>query len=294
MSLKDSLILVLLAAIWGGSFLFMRVAVPEFGVMALIFLRVGIAALILLPLLFLKKQAPALRENLLPALGVGVINSAIPFCLIAYSLYSLSSGFASILNATTPIATALIGLLWIGDKLSPTKFVGMAIGVVGVAVLAWDKLSLASEDTVQVAIAIGSGVLATFFYAWSAIYTKLRLSGINSLALATGSQLGGSLVLLPLAYIFWPQQSPSVEAWLSAISLAALCSAFAYLLFFRLIADIGPARATTVTFIVPVFGMMWGALLLEEKLSTMMLTASGIILFGTCLATGILSRNKEK
>jgi len=287
--LRDILILLFLAALWGGSFLFMRVAVPEFGVMALIFLRVGIAALILLPLLLIKKQTQALRDNLIPALAVGVINSAIPFCLIAYSLHTLSTGFASILNATTPIATAIVGLLWIGERLSPLKALGMGIGIAGVVILAWDKLAIPSQNNTAVMLAIAAGVLATFFYAWSAIYTKRRLQGVNPLALATGSQLGGSIVLLPLAWVYWPSSSPSIEAWGSAIALAAFCSALAYLLFFRLIESIGPTRATMVTFIVPVFGMFWGGLILAEQASTMMLLACGIILAGTGLATGVLT-----
>lgn len=292
MALNDLLRLVFLASIWGGSFLFMRVAVPEFGVAPLIFLRVGIAAAVLWPLLVMRGKWPALRECFGPALLNGVLNSAIPFCLIAYALITLSSGFSSILNATTPIATALVGLLWLGDRMSLLKSLGMLIGVAGVTLLAWDKLAVADGSHGQVLKAIAAGIGATVFYAISAVYTKQRLAGRDSLALSAGSQLGASLVLAPLAYFYWPEVNPGQVAWFSAVALAVVCSALAYLFFFALIENIGPARATTVTFIVPVFGMFWGTMFLAETVTTMMVVACAIILAGTALATGLLFGNK--
>jgi len=293
LSFADTLKLVFLASIWGASFLFMRVAVPEFGVAPLIFLRVGIAALVLLPLLFIRKKTALLKDCLGPSLLNGLLNSAIPFSLIAYSVVTLSSGFASILNATTPIATALVGLFWLGDRLSPLKSLGMLIGVLGVTILAGDKLSISSDNTDDVAKAIGAGILATVFYAMSAVFTKQKLAGRDSLALSTGAQLGATIALLPLAVWFWPEVNPGILAWGSATALALICTAFAYLMFFQLIESIGPTRATTVTFIVPIFGMFWGAVLLEEDISAMMLVACGVTLLGTGLATGILSRQQK-
>lgn len=293
MSFKDSIMLVLLAAIWGGSFLFMRYSVPEFGVAPLIFLRVGLAALFLLPLLIWQGKSAELKRVWLPSFVNGWSNSAIPFCLIAYSLLTLSSGFASILNAVTPIATAVVGFLWLREGMSWLKTLGMLIGIAGVTLLAWNKLYVSQEDTWQVALAIGAGILATLFYAISAIFTKRYLSGVDSMVLSTGSMLGASILLLPLAILYWPEHSVSLLSWLAAIALAIICSALAYLMFFRLIHTVGPARATTVTFIVPVFGMLWGATLLNEEVSLTMLLASAITLFGTGLATGVLGGKKE-
>ncbi|WP_299775740.1 DMT family transporter [uncultured Pseudoteredinibacter sp.] len=295
MSFKDSVMLVLLAAIWGGSFLFMRYAVPEFGVAPLIFLRVGLAALFLLPLLLWQGKLAGLKKVWHLSFINGWANSAIPFCLIAYSLLTLSSGFASILNAVTPIATAIVGLIWLGERMPLLKSIGMLIGIAGVTLLAWNKLYVSQDDTVQVALAIAAGVVATLFYAISAIFTKRYLNGVDSMVLSTGSMLGASLLLLPLALIYWPDQSPSMLSWLAAIALAIVCSALAYLMFFRLIHTVGPARATTVTFIVPVFGMLWGATLLNEEVSMFMLLASAVTLLGTGLATGVISgRGTEK
>lgn len=288
-SFKDSVMLVLLAAIWGGSFLFMRYSVPEFGVAPLIFLRVGLAALFLLPLLLWQGKLAGLKKVWHLSFINGWTNSAIPFCLIAYSLLTLSSGFASILNAVTPIATAIVGLVWLGERMPRLKSIGMLIGIAGVTLLAWNKLYVSQDDTVQVALAIAAGVVATLFYAISAIFTKRYLNGVDSMVLSTGSMLGASLLLLPLALIYWPDQSPSMLSWLSAIALAIVCSALAYLMFFRLIHTVGPARATTVTFIVPVFGMLWGATLLNEEVSMFMLLASAVTLLGTGLATGVIS-----
>ncbi|WP_299973178.1 DMT family transporter [uncultured Pseudoteredinibacter sp.] len=294
MSFKDSVMLVLLAAIWGGSFLFMRYAVPEFGVAPLIFLRVGLAALFLLPLLLWQGKWAGLKKVWHLSFINGWANSAIPFCLIAYSLLTLSSGFASILNAVTPIATAIVGLIWLGERMPLLKSMGMLIGIAGVTLLAWNKLYVSQEDTVQVALAIAAGVVATLFYAISAIFTKRYLNGVDSMVLSTGSMLGASLLLLPLALIYWPDQPPSLLSWLSAIALAIVCSALAYLMFFRLIHTVGPARATTVTFIVPVFGMLWGATLLNEEVSLFMLLASAVTLLGTGLATGVISGRGAK
>jgi len=288
-SFKDSVMLVLLAAIWGGSFLFMRYSVPEFGVAPLIFLRVALAALFLLPLLLWQGKLAGLKKVWHLSFINGWANSAIPFCLIAYSLLTLSSGFASILNAVTPIATAIVGLVWLGERMPRLKSIGMLIGIAGVTLLAWNKLYVSQDDTVQVALAIAAGVVATLFYAISAIFTKRYLNGVDSMVLSTGSMLGASLLLLPLALIYWPDQSPSMLSWLSAIALAIVCSALAYLMFFRLIHTVGPARATTVTFIVPVFGMLWGATLLNEEVSMFMLLASAVTLLGTGLATGVIS-----
>lgn len=288
MSFKDSVMLMLLAAIWGGSFLFMRYAVPEFGVAPLIFLRVGIAALFLLPILIWQGKCLELKRVWKLSFINGCANSAIPFCLIAYALLTLSSGFASILNAVTPIATAVVGFVWLQERMSAMKTFGMFIGIAGVTLLAWNKLYVSQEDTLQVAIAIAAGIVATLFYAISAIFTKRYLTGVDSMVLSTGSMLGASLLLLPLAWIYWPAESPSLLSWISAIALAIICSALAYLMFFRLIHTVGPARATTVTFIVPVFGMLWGATLMAEEVTATMLIASAITLFGTSLATGVL------
>lgn len=293
MSFKDSVMLVILAAIWGGSFLFMRYAVPEFGVAPLIFLRVGIAALFLLPILVWQGKSLELKRVWKLSFVNGWANSAIPFCLIAYALLTLSSGFASILNAVTPIATAVVGFVWLHERMSAMKTLGMLIGIAGVTLLAWNKLYVSQEDTLQVAIAIAAGIVATLFYAKSAIFTKRYLTGVDSMVLSTGSMLGASLLLLPLAWVYWPTQNPSLLSWVSAIALAIVCSALAYLMFFRLIHTVGPARATTVTFIVPVFGMLWGATLLAEEVSVTMLVASAITLFGTSLATGVLGSKQE-
>ncbi|MBB6522488.1 EamA family transporter [Pseudoteredinibacter isoporae] len=294
MSFKDSVMLVLLAAIWGGSFLFMRYAVPELGVAPLIFLRVGLAALFLLPILLWQGKGAELKRVWVPSFVNGWTNSAIPFCLIAYSLLTLSSGFASILNAVTPIATAVVGFLWLRESMSWIKTLGMLIGIAGVTLLAWNKLYVSQDDTWQVALAIGAGILATLFYAISAIFTKRYLSGVDSMVLSTGSMLGATVVLLPLAILYWPENPISLLSWLAAIALAIICSALAYLMFFRLIHTVGPARATTVTFIVPVFGMLWGATLLNEEVSLTMLVASAITLFGTGLATGLLGSKQER
>ena len=285
----DQIELVVLAALWGASFLFMRATVGEFGPIPLIAIRVLLAALFLLPILIVRGKWPDLKRNLGPSLFMGVLNSAIPFTLIAYSTIYVTAGFASVLNALTPIFAIVIGFLWFRDGFSRLRLFGMLIALTGVFVLVWDKLSFKVGG---VASAIAAGVLAALFYAIAANYSRAKLKGVDALVLATGSQLGASIVLVPLAHYWWPSEMPSSSAWLNALALAVACTGLAYILYFRLLENIGAERATTVTFLVPVFGIFWGATLLHEAITFQIVSATTIILAGTVLATNVLKLEK--
>lgn len=282
---RDLFDLILLAALWGASFLFMRVTVAEFGAIPLIAVRVTIAAIFLMPFVVWQKRQNQIREHALKITIVGILNSAIPFSLIAFSTLYLTAGFASILNAVTPIFTAMIGFFWFSQRLSKLAVFGLFIGLVGVVMLVWDKVGFADENT---SMAISAGLLAAVCYAIAANFSKQHLVGINPLALSAGSLIGAGLFLLPLAIYFWPQQMPSTSSWINLLVLAIACTGFAYILYFRLIERTGPANATTVTFLMPLFGMLWGGLFLNETVSVETLIACGVILLGTGLATGII------
>jgi len=289
MNPRDAVELLTLAALWGASFLFMRLGAAEFGPLALSALRVGLATLALLPLLLWQGQGALLRVHWGPIAVVGIVNSALPFVLFSIAALAINAGLSSIFNATAPLWGALIAWLWLGDRLTRVRAAGLAIGFSGVLWLAWDKASLKpGEHGVSAAVAIGACLAATLCYGFGANYAKRRLDGVPPLAVATGSQLAASVVLLPPALWLWPSQPPSATAWSSVVGLALLCTALAYLLYFRLIAHLGAARAITVTFLIPVFGLIWGALFLGESLTPVMVLGCAVILLGTALSSGVL------
>lgn len=280
---------VLLAAIWGSSFLFMRVAVVEFGALPTAAVRVLVASLFLLPLLWWRGLGAQLRQHWKAILVIGLLNSGIPFALFAFALLSITTGLSAILNATVPLFGALVAWVWLNDRPSGSRTLGLAIGFLGVAMLAWDKASFRPDAS---GIAPGWAVLAclgaTTCYAIAASATKRYLTGLPPLVTATGSQIGATLGLAVPALWLWPAQVPSGQAWLAVAVVGVLCTGVAYILYFRLIEQAGPARALAVTFAVPVFAVLYGALFLGEAVTPWMLLCGGIIVCGTALSTGLL------
>jgi drug/metabolite transporter (DMT)-like permease len=274
-----------LAALWGGSFLFMRMGAAEFGPVALAAVRVIGAALCLLPLLHARGQMRVLRAHWRPIFIVGICNSALPFLCFSYAALSITAGLSSIFNAATPLFGAVIAWWWLKDRLTPSRIAGLAIGFVGVLWLAWDKASFKPGGSGWAVVAC---LAATFLYGLSASFTKKHLAGVAPLAVATGSQLSAALALALPALVWWPATTPSTSAWVAAGLLAVLCTAVAYVMFFRLIAHIGPANAIAVTFLIPLFAVLWGWLFLAEGLTPAMVFGCAAILLGTGLATGLL------
>ena len=287
MKAKDLLDLVLLAAVWGASFLFMRMGAPDFGPVALVQLRMLIAALFLLPILYLQFGISELGPDWQKLTVLGLLNSAIPFLLLTYATLFVTAGFSSVINATAPLWGALIAWLWLAEKLQPTGVVGVLLGFVGVAVLAGDKDSLAVPgSTLAVAAAVGGA----FFYGIGANYAKRYTRHLNSLSIATGSMLYPAALLAPFAIWFWPETNPSTTAWVAVIAMGIASTGFAYILYFRLIANVGPAKAITVAYLIPVFAVFWGALVINERITVLMIVGCVIIFAGTALVTGMLPR----
>ena len=241
--------------------------------------------MLLLPLLLWRGQWQALRQHWRPIFLVGVTNSALPFVCFAYAALSLNAGLMAIFNAATPLFAAVIAWWWLKDRLTPMRIAGLVIGFIGVAWLAWDKASFKPGGSGWAVVAC---LLASLLYGFSANFTKRRLNGVAPLAVAAGSQLGASLFLLAPAIWLWPSQPPSSTAWLMAAALAFACTGLAYLMFFRLIANVGPSNAITVTFLVPLFAVLWGRLFLGEVLTAAMGIGCLVILLGTGLTTGVL------
>jgi drug/metabolite transporter (DMT)-like permease len=291
MRAADLIELLALAALWGASFLFMRLGASEFGPVALAGVRVAGAALLLVPLLQLRGQFGELRRHWRPIFLVGVTNSALPFLCFGYAALSITAGLASIFNAATPLFGAAVAWLWWRERLPPLRLAGLAIGFAGVSWLVLSKTGgAASFKAGGSGWAIVACLAATLLYGISANYTQQRLSGVAPLAVAAGSQLAATLVLVLPAWWWWPAVAPTAQAWAVASLLALLCTGVAYLLFFRLIAHVGPANAITVTFLIPVFAVLWGGLWLGESVTPAMTIGCFVIVLGTALSTGWLER----
>lgn len=288
---KSSWILdfVLLAAIWGSSFMFMQVAAMELGAVSAAGMRVCVGFLFLFPILLLKGQGRALKDHWKSTCAIGTINSAVPFVCFTYAALSISTGLSSLLNATVPLFGAIVAWLWLKDRPNGTRIAGLLIGFVGVALLAWDKVTLQPNAAGNSsALAVLACLLACVCYGLAASASKVYLKGVPSLVSATGSQLGAAAVLLPLSLFVWPDHSVSLRAWAAVIALGVLCSGVAYILYFRIIERAGPAKALSVTFAIPVFAIFYGVTLLGETFTAHMALSGAVIVLGTALSTGLV------
>ncbi len=288
MKKRDLLELVSLAALWGASFLFMRLGAAEFGPAALAFVRVAAASVLLLPFLAYRQQMPALRQHWRTILVVGITNSALPFMCFNYAALHINAGLSAVFNATSPLFGALFAWLWLKDRLDAPRIAGLLIGFGGVLWLVWDRAGLNTGSTGDAVPAIVACLAATVLYGFSASFTKRYLTGVPPMAVAAGSQAGAALCLAVPAFVWWPAQMPDAQAWGYALVLAVACTALAYLLYFRLIANVGPANAISVTFLIPVFAVVWGGIFLGEKVDLTMALGCAVILLGTSLVTGVL------
>jgi drug/metabolite transporter (DMT)-like permease len=272
------LLLVTLAALWGGSFVFMRVAVPALGAVPLAYVRVSIAAVVLLAIAFAQRRIPPFRTRWRDLAVVGVVNSAIPFSLFCYAEQYLSASAGAVLNATSPFFVAIAGALWLAQPVTKTKVVGIALGIVGVIVLVGLQPGATSD---QVLVAVAACLVAAVCYALAGVYTKRALSDVPRHAIACASQVFAALALMPLLpFTTIPGPlTPVVVA--NVLALAIGSTAIAYLIYFKLIADVGPQRALTVTFLIPLFGVLWGALFLGEPLTQNLLVGGALVVAGT-------------
>ncbi len=286
---KPLIELPLLAAIWGASFIFMKIGGPDFGPFLFMAMRTLVASLFLLPLVYLKKQQSALIGYSQKIFIVGLLNTAIPFVLFGWATLSLSAGNTAVLNGTTPMFGAIIAYFWLKDKLSLSAIIGICIGFLGVYFLMFDKITTNTGNVILPTLAV---MLAAFCYGLSANYTKKYLQGISPLALAAGSQISATLVLLPISMFFLPSAIPSNSSIMAVIALGIMCTGIAYIMFFRLIATIGPAKTISVTYLIPIFGIIWGVIFLDESVTFWTFVGGGLIFTGVALTTGVLNKRK--
>lgn len=273
--------LLTLAAIWGASFMFMRISAPAFGPVALVELRVVIGALVLMPFVWATLRATDLKPYLGRLLLLGALNTALPFALFAYASLTLPAAATSILNGTMPLWGFAIAAMFGLEPLSTWRFIGLVLGVAGITLVTGDPQLSGTPEALR---ALGAGLLASFLYGIAANYAKVKLKDLPSTVVAVGGQVGAAVVLLPALPFLWPTAMPSAGAWAAALMLAVLCTGIAYALYFKLISAVGAAKAMTVAFLIPVFGMLWGFVFLHETITARMLIGCAVVLVGTALS----------
>jgi drug/metabolite transporter (DMT)-like permease len=271
----DAARLVLLAAIWGASFLFVRIAAPVIGPVATADLRMLIAGAALLAYYAVTGFDAQWRLRWRQYLAIGVLNSAVPFLLYAYAALELSVGLLAVLNATSPMWAALLGIVALREALTKRRLAGLIVGMAGVAIVCGPEAS-----TRWLSIAAGLG--AALCYALTGIALKRWGHGAPARGMAVGTQLTGGLLLLPLLAIA-PPGNIALGVAGAMLALGVVCGALAYVLYFRLVADIGATGALTVTYLIPLFGILWGALALGEALTAARVLGAIVVTLGTVL-----------
>jgi len=279
--------LVLLGAIWGGSFALIALAVPAFGPVALMALRVGLASLFLAAVGLALGHRLGFARHARHYAFVGLVNSAIPFVLLALAAQHLPASLLAVFNSLAPTFAALLLTLWLGEPVAPRARLGLLLGFLGVVALVAEALLAASLDRTPgiLAAAVAAGLLAPFLYGVCGVYLRRHAErSPPAFANAWGSMIAASAALAPAAFILPPAAIPDAVAWGAAGLLGIVCTGVAYLLNFRLIADLGPVRTMTVTFLIPLFGALWSVLLLGERLGPGLLLGTPLVLAGTALA----------
>ena len=280
----DAIRLATLASLWGGSFLFMRIAAPELGAAWVAFGRVLIAAALLLSYAKIRSVDLQFRRFYKEYIVIGFFQSALPFFLFATAETKISAGLGSILNATSPLFGLIIGMMIGDEKVRFDRILGIFVGIAGVAVLV--RFDVGVFDMAIIG-AIACCLGAALSYGISSNYTRRYVNGAPALGMAAFSQTAAVMWLLPLAILYPPSGVISSSAIIAVSLLGVLATGIAFLLFFRLVVDVGPVVSLTVTFLVPITGFMWGALFLQEKITLVTVIGGVIVLLGTALTIGI-------
>ncbi len=289
---RDVIELLLLSVLWGGAYLFTRAAVPAFGPAPLVSMRLGIAALILLPIVLVRGGGPQLRANPYALFMVGVPFTALPFMLMTWGALHITAGLSAVLNATAPMFAALVAHFVLKERLGTWRASGLVLGFVGVLVLmSSGNVSLkTAEGPLAVLAVLGTAMI------WSvgASYTRRRMTGIDPMVTTAGSLALASLVLLPWAWATWPSTPPSARAWAEMAFLGLFSSGLGMWMYFRLLGRIGAVRAMSVTFLSPLVAMVSGALYLDEALTLQMVAGCAVVLLGTAMSLGLIGRSEVK
>lgn len=280
MRIADVVRLLVLAAIWGASFLFVRIAVPSLGAAWLTELRAGIAALAMLVYARAVGFDFDVRRNLHAYLVIGVFSTALPWSMFAYAGHYINASYLSILNASSPWFGAICGALWLGEPLTPRMALGFALGVAGVALMVgFGPIEVTPNVIFSAALCLGGAAC----YAIAGTYMKKRATGVSPFAVSAGSLLAATLMLLPFLPDVPPAAAFTWKVWVAVLGISLMGGAAAFPLYFRLMSDIGPTKTLTVTFLIPLFGVLWGVVFLDEELRMAIVAGCALVLSGTAL-----------
>ena len=288
MTLLDSIKLTVLAAIWGSSFIFMKILAPVFGAVPTACLRILISGTVLVSSLKIAGVHLGLKQNFRHYLTVGFLNAALPFFLYSFAALHAPSSLSVIMNSTTPLFGALFSLIWLQEQMTLQKGLGFALGTSGVVLIALKSSHGSSSATmtldVMTLIAALAGLIAAACYAAAGVYMKRFAQGIRPFSMAGVSQLFGGVVLLPFAILAWSQSSPNlVELFTprivtSLLCLSLICSALGFMIFYHLVERVGPTQTLVVGYLIPAFGILWGSLFLHESVHPEMILGTLLIL----------------
>ncbi|PCJ42838.1 MAG: EamA family transporter [SAR86 cluster bacterium] len=280
----------MLAAVWGASFMFMRIASPEFGPISLITVRLLISAIVLFPILLHRKETRLVLTNWRKFLWVGLATTAIPFTLFSYVTLSLTAGNTSLLNATVPMFSAIIAWYWLNEKLTSVGIAGLMLGFLGVFILA----SPDTGDSQALLLPVMAALCAATLYGYGSCFSRLHMQNFSSMTVTAGTQLFAALFMLPFGVFFWPEAVPSMGSWVSVIALGIFCTALSLAFFFHLLQQIGVANTVSVAYLIPVFGILWGYIFLGESVTSGMLLGGAGIFIGVALTTSSVGKKRVK
>ena len=279
MEFKYWVLLIFLGALWGSAFMFIKVATPEYGPVALVNARLIIASLIFLPILLRKKYLPLLAPIWKHVLVLSVINNMIPFTLFSFASLGSSSNILAILNATTAFNTMVIAYFWINESVTFKQIVGLILGFIGVIIL------VNTQNSEATLISSISCLVAAAFYSLSTVFIQKNSAKTNKLVLIGWSIVFSAVLMMPISYIYLPESIPSFEANISAVWLGAVSTGLGFLGYVRLIDKIGAVKTSIVAYFLPVFGILWGYIFLDEKISISVVIGCLVVLMGIFLAT---------
>jgi drug/metabolite transporter (DMT)-like permease len=282
-NLVNALLLLALSAIWGSSFIFMRYLAPILGPVVTAGMRVLLAGVAMAGFFALIRFRPGWRKNWKHFLVIGLVNSGVPFLLYSFAALYLPASLEAILNSLAPLFGAVFSAIWLAERLTLRKVAGLALGIGGVVLVS----SLAGFDRSPMGwLAFGACILAPACYGLAGVYIRKRATGVPPMAMAGGSLLAAGLVMLPLLFIFPPRAAVSLPVAGITVGFALLCSAVAYVIYYRLIAQAGATSALTVTLLVPIFAMVWELAFLGERITATMVGGAAVVLAGTFLIAG--------
>ena len=278
MEIRYWILLTFLGALWGSAFMFIKVATPEFGPVALVNTRLIIASIIFLPILLRNKYIYLLRPIWKQVLVLAIMNNAIPFTLFSYASFGADSNILAILNATTAFNTMMIAYIWIGENVTIKQLFGLIVGFIGVFIL------VNPQNSSTTLISSLSALLAAFFYSFSTVYIQKNSVNANKMVLIGWSIIFSAVIMLPVTVFYLPDAMPSAAAISSAIWLGAISTGLGFIGYVRLIDKIGAVKTSTVAYFLPVFGIIWGAIFLDEAITSTIIIGCFIVLIGIYLS----------